>query len=223
MREALAAARGAGLLGGGTFIARRPGERRAAVHWRFAMSKLAVLYATTEGQTAKIASHIANRLREHGHEVTLHHVDALEGFEPSRFDGILIGGSIHEGRYQRYLERWLKDNHAQLALRPTALFTVCLAIESVLEQERADARSFPSQLTERTRFLPGQSAIFAGALKYTEYSWLKRALMKQIAKREGASQDTSCDHEYTSWPAVDAFTDGFEAYVQKATPSAAVA
>jgi menaquinone-dependent protoporphyrinogen oxidase len=187
------------------------------------MSKLAVLYATTEGQTTKIASYIANRLREHGHEVVLHHIDALEGFEPLSFDGIMIGGSIHEGRYQRYLERWLKDHRADLARRSTALFTVCLAIESVHVDERAEALLFPSQLTERTQFSPSQNAVFAGALKYTEYSWLKRALMKQIAKREGASQDASRDHEYTSWPAVDAFADGFATYVKKATPAAAVA
>ena len=187
------------------------------------MSKLAVLYATTEGHTMKIASYIANRMRAQGHETVLHHIDALEGFDPARFDGIMIGGSIHEGRYQRSLEHWLKEHRGQLALRSTALFTVCLGIASPHEEERAEARLFPSQLTERTQFLPDQSAVFAGALKYTEYSWLKRALMKQIAKREGASVDTSSDHEYTSWPEVDAFTDGFIAHVQTPRPKSVVA
>lgn len=187
------------------------------------MSKLAVLYATTEGHTMKIASHIANHIRARGHDAALHHVDALDGFEPAHFDGIMIGGSIHEGRYQRYLERWLKAHQAQLAARPTALFTVCLGAASSSEKERSDANLFPAQLAERTQFLPDQSAVFAGALKYTQYSWLKQALMKQIAKHEGASTDTSRDHEFTSWPAVEAFTDGFIAFAQaaKAKPSAA--
>jgi menaquinone-dependent protoporphyrinogen oxidase len=188
-----------------------------------AMLNLAVLYATTEGQTTKIASYIANRLRAQGHDVALHHIDALEGFDPARFDGVLIGGSIHEGRYQRYLEQWLKKHRGQLAARPTALFTVCLGIASEHEEERAEARLFPVQLTARTQFLPDQNAVFAGALKYTQYSWLKRALMKQIAKREGASVDTSSDHEYTSWPAVDAFTDAFVAHVQTPRPKSAIA
>lgn len=178
------------------------------------MSKLAVLYATTEGQTMKIASHIAQRVRDGGHEVELHHVDALDAFDASRFDGVLLGGSIHEGHYQRYFVRWIAKHKDDLARRPTALFTVCLAINSPHEEERAQAQRFPQQLTERTKLRLDRSAVFAGALKYTQYSWLKRALMKQIAKHEGGSIDTTKDHEYTSWPEVDAFADGFVELVE---------
>ena len=46
---------------------------------------------------------------------------------------------------------------------------------------------------------PNMTASFAGALKYTQYNWLKRALIKHIAKKEGGSTDTSQDHEYTDW------------------------
>lgn len=178
------------------------------------MSKLAVLYATTEGQTMKIASHIAQRLREQGHDVDQHHVDALDDFDASRFDGVMLGGSIHEGHYQRYFVRWLAEHQRELASRPTALFTVCLAIASPHEAERAEARHFPDQLLERAKLAPDRSAVFAGALKYTQYSWLKRALMKQIAKHEGASVDATTDHEYTSWPEVDAFVDDFVSFVR---------
>lgn len=178
------------------------------------MSKLAVLYATTEGQTMKIASHIAQRMREQGHEVELHHVDAIDDFDAARFDGVMLGGSIHEGHYQRYLVRWIAEHQSDLARRPIALFTVCLAIESPHEEERAQARRFPDQLRERTKLIPDRSAVFAGALKYTQYSWLKRALMKQVAKHEGASVDSTQDHEYTRWPAVDAFADDFLSYVR---------
>lgn len=183
------------------------------------MSKLAVLYATTEGQTMKIASHIAARIRDQGHEVELHHVDSLEDFTPSKLDGVLLGGSIHEGHYQRYFERWIKAHRSQLSERVTGLFTVCLGIESKNEKDREEARTFPKQLSERTGWTPEHSAVFAGALKYTQYSWLKRALMKQIAKQEGGSTDTTTDHEYTRWPDVDAFTDAFVARVAARTLS----
>jgi menaquinone-dependent protoporphyrinogen oxidase len=179
------------------------------------MSKLAVLYATTEGQTMKIASHIAARFKDQGHDVELHHVDALEDFPPAKLDGVLLGGSIHEGHYQRYFERWIKAHRSQLAACPSGLFTVCLGIVSANEKEREEARAFPRQLSERTSWTPGHTAVFAGALKYTQYSWLKRALMKQIAKQEGAATDTSTDHEYTQWSEVNAFADAFVASLQK--------
>jgi menaquinone-dependent protoporphyrinogen oxidase len=49
----------------------------------------------------------------------------------------------------------------------------------------------------------------AGALKYLEYDFFKRALMRQIARKEGASVDTSRDHEFTDWEALDAFVQEF--------------
>lgn len=173
------------------------------------MSKIAILYATTEGQTAKIAGHLAQRLRDKGHEVELHNADAASELDARQLDGVLLGASIHEGRYQRYFERWITAHLSELASRPTALFTVCLAIASPHEQERAEAARFPDELTERTKFQPDLSTVFAGALKYTQYSWLKRALMRYIAKQEGASTDVTQDHEYTSWTDVDAFADDF--------------
>ena len=47
--------------------------------------------------------------------------------------------------------------------------------------------------------------LFAGALVYTRYGWLKKRLMRSIAKRDGSDTDMSRDHEYTDWDAVDEF------------------
>ena len=49
----------------------------------------------------------------------------------------------------------------------------------------------------------------AGALKYTEYDFFKRLIMKMISKREGRSTDTSRDYEYTDWNAVTKFVTDF--------------
>jgi menaquinone-dependent protoporphyrinogen oxidase len=46
---------------------------------------------------------------------------------------------------------------------------------------------------------------FAGRLAYTKYGFLKRFLMKRIARKEGASTDTSRDHEFTKWSDVEQF------------------
>jgi menaquinone-dependent protoporphyrinogen oxidase len=47
----------------------------------------------------------------------------------------------------------------------------------------------------------------AGAVLYTKYNFLVRFVMKQISKSEGGSTDTSRDHEYTDWAALDRFVD----------------
>jgi menaquinone-dependent protoporphyrinogen oxidase len=174
------------------------------------MAKIAVVYATTEGQTAKIAQHIAARGRSRDHQMDVRHLAELdETFDLSAYDGVMIGGSIHEGHYQRYLEKWLETHRDALARSKTALFTVCLAIHSQNKAERDEALAFPKLLEKRAHFVPTHSAVVAGALMYTQYSWLKRVVMKQISKKEGGSTDTTADHEYTDWAQVDAFTDAF--------------
>ena len=49
----------------------------------------------------------------------------------------------------------------------------------------------------------------AGALKYVEYDYFKRWMMKRIAEEEDGPTDTSRDHELTDWPALDEFVDAF--------------
>jgi menaquinone-dependent protoporphyrinogen oxidase len=49
----------------------------------------------------------------------------------------------------------------------------------------------------------------AGALKYTEYDFFRRWMLKRIAKKEGGPVDTSLDHEFTDWDALDAFVRTF--------------
>jgi len=46
---------------------------------------------------------------------------------------------------------------------------------------------------------PGHIFLVAGALKYTEYDFMKRILMSLIAQRNGADTDTTHDYEYTDW------------------------
>jgi menaquinone-dependent protoporphyrinogen oxidase len=59
-----------------------------------------------------------------------------------------------------------------------------------------------------TGWHPTRVLAVAGALTYSKYNFLLRFIMKRIARRAGASTDTSRDHEFTDWAAVDrALTD----------------
>jgi len=51
----------------------------------------------------------------------------------------------------------------------------------------------------------GQARRVAGALAYSKYNFLVKLAMKQIARHNGASTDTSRDWEFTDWQAIDGF------------------
>ena len=49
----------------------------------------------------------------------------------------------------------------------------------------------------------------AGALTYPKYNPFVRFLMKRIARAEGGSTDTTRDHEFTDFAAVERFVERF--------------
>ena len=182
------------------------------------MSTCLVYYATSEGQTTKIARRIANRLATHGIEVEV--VEAPADVDPARFDAVLVGDSIHIGHYHREMMKFLRKRREGLVDRPTGFFSVCLSIASKNEEDRAAARGFVERMIADTGWHPDRVAVFAGTCAYTHYGPLTRWVMKRIAAKEGASTDTSRDHEYTDWSAVDEFADEFADDLAAARPRA---
>jgi len=89
---------------------------------------------------------------------------------------------------------------------PGAFFSVCLAVASGLEEEHREAEKIASDFLQQTGWKPLMTTQIAGALKYTHYDFLKRMLMKMIARREGGDTNVSRDYEYTDWDSVKKFT-----------------
>jgi len=52
---------------------------------------------------------------------------------------------------------------------------------------------------------------------YSRYGFLKRMMLRAIAKREGGDTDTSKDHVYTDWGQVASFATAFHARVAAAS------
>ena len=174
------------------------------------MARILILYGTTEGQTAKIAQFMADVGGKLGEQVDVANIaDLPETLELLRYDAVLLGGSLHEHHYQRALGAFVARHRAWLAAHRTGFFSVSLGAASRDPAEHVEVRKLMGEFTKGLGWSPGLTASFAGALKYTQYSWLKRMLMKHIAKKEGGSTDTSVDHEYTNWDDVREFAQRF--------------
>ena len=172
--------------------------------------KILVLYGSIEGQTAKIAERLAEIIRSRGHQVTTQSGEQLPAnFPLKNFDAAIIGGSIHIGKYPAYLKRFVTTHRDWLNTVPSAFFTVCMAVHSQHEKSREEAARYGECFVTETGWQPRLLNTFAGAVKYTRYNLVTRFIMKWIAKREGGSTDTSRDHEYTDWEAVERFAENF--------------
>jgi menaquinone-dependent protoporphyrinogen oxidase len=170
--------------------------------------KLLILYGTTEGQTRKISHFMEAILQNAGHQVTI--ADSTAN-PPSAvgYDAVLIGSSIHMHKYQAAVKHYIKEHATELNKIPSAFFSVSLAAASDIEEEHFEVKKITTDFLEQTGWKPLMTSQIAGALKYTEYDYLKRLIMKMIAKKEGGATDTSQDFEYTNWDEVTKFTNEF--------------
>ena len=95
------------------------------------MANIGVLYATRHGQTAKIAERIAAAIRAHRHTVEVVRCPRRGEvpFEPTRFDGVTLGSSVHGGRHHREIERFIGAQRRHLDQIPSTFFSVSLSAQ----------------------------------------------------------------------------------------------
>jgi menaquinone-dependent protoporphyrinogen oxidase len=168
-----------------------------------------IAFATTEGQTRKIARFMADELKALGHTVTLADVTD-EPPAPEGHDAAILGGSIHVGELQEALANYARNHTAALQTMPSAFFSVSLSMAGEEEISREEVRQSVAKFLATAGWSSRQVVHWAGALRYTEYNWFKRYLMRTITRRKGSNDtDTGKDYEYTDWEEVKAFCRKF--------------
>jgi menaquinone-dependent protoporphyrinogen oxidase len=181
------------------------------------MKPILVLYATREGQTKRIAEHIVSTLRAHGRESHLADVATeVQELEPQDYGAVILAASVHMGKHEREMVRFVKQHRQALEKLPTVFLSTSMTEAAaelgshtapLRDQAHAEAERTIEEFFAATGFRASSHKAVAGALRYTQYNWLVRRVMKHISKTEGVSTDTSRDHEYTDWIDLDRFME----------------
>jgi menaquinone-dependent protoporphyrinogen oxidase len=180
------------------------------------MSRIYIPYATREGQTAEIAARIAEVARARGDEPEVVDIRKSRGARvPDACDGVILGSSIHIGKHDKKAGEFVRQNRDALGRTASAFFSVSLAAHG----DGSEAERYVDEFRQQTGWRPDQVAMFPGALRYTRYGFLKRRMMRKIASEKpgGLSTDTSKDHVYTDWDAVERFAEDFLARLHQET------
>lgn len=192
------------------------------------MSKrVLVVYASTHGHTAKIAERIGAVLENHGISASVRDVHGCgEATDLRKYDGVIIGASVHAGHHQREVLDWIGHHRTRLSTRPSAFFSVSLTAADDADEARAAVREQIDDVLDDTGWIPRETVAFAGALQFKEYNLPTRVLMRLIARRIEHQTETEIDvHEdtdYTDWAAVERFAEAFATSLQTGAPHAAV-
>ena len=195
----------------------------STIHPAFVNCDIPVFYATTEGQTRRIAERLAAMFREKGFVSRAFDVASADAdyVEWGRVRAAVVGASLHAHRHQRSAVAFVREHAGDLNAHPSAFFSVSLAAISATPAEREAAAQLASSLPMKAGWHPDEIACIAGRLAYTQYGFFTRFIMKRIARRRDAPTDTSRDYEFTNWDEVACFADAIVRKVDAGTPQAA--
>lgn len=181
------------------------------------MKPILILYATREGQTRRIAEHLAATARTRGFEADVIRVDKIPaGFSLDSYSAALLAASVHLHKHEPEMMKFVTNNLASLERIPTVFLSVSLAEAGAEDpsasaerraQSAADAEKMIQAFLEETGWHPRHIRAIAGALRYSQYNFAVRFVMKRIARQAGAPTDSSRDYEFTDWEALDRILD----------------
>lgn len=173
--------------------------------------QILIAYATTDGQTRKIARFAADRLAGQGHAVELLNLEDAEGLDLARFDAAILAGSLHAGGYQKALTRFASAARAELALMPTLFLAVSLSAAGQDAEDWAGLRKCLADFELETGWTPGRVEHVAGAFRFSEYDFFRAWAMRRIADMKGETVEPGKDKEYTDWAALAVTLDAWVA------------
>jgi menaquinone-dependent protoporphyrinogen oxidase len=181
-------------------------------------SAIAVVFATHHGHTRVIAEHIADACKARGHEVTLTDLSRGQVAALDRCDAALLISPIHIEKHDPKLVALARSERSRLDAIPSALVTISLTQTAAQDPsrspaDRAQATAALDKVVERfvadSGWRPREVCRVAGRLAYREYGFFTRFVMRRISKKSGGSTDTSRNHEYTDWGALNRFVASF--------------
>jgi menaquinone-dependent protoporphyrinogen oxidase len=188
------------------------------------MKPVAVIYATREGQTERIARQVVAGLRERGVDaVAFDARGAGAALDFEACSAAVLAASVHAGQHEREMIDFVRAHRASLESMPTAFLSVTLSEagaerkDATPEQHArfaADVQRMIDRFVHDTGWRPEHVVPVAGALRYSRYNFLVRLLMQRIARQAGGSTDATRDTEYTDWRALDDFVALFASEVR---------
>jgi len=167
--------------------------------------KILVVYGTSEGQTAKVATVMTERFRASGHEPTLIDVKRLPiVFNVRDFDAAVVAARVHAGRYPRRIANFVRANRAALEAMPNAFVSVSMSAAKLVPGDEGRIAKYADDFIALSGWAPNRIFQVAGARFYTRHNRVTRWILGLVDQHR---YDTSRDHEWTDWASVKRYAD----------------
>ncbi|MEM9300785.1 MAG: flavodoxin domain-containing protein [Pseudomonadota bacterium] len=166
-----------------------------------------IIYHSAEGQTARIASHIARHIDQGFRDVRVRNINYLKPQDLAELAGIIVGTSMRWGRFPEEIRAFITEHSELLNRVPSALYTVSLSAASPEPRRREVVHEKARRLAIGSGWHPRQWATFAGAINPAEFGPVKRLAVRAVMKTLLGSSEPTAVGELTDWTAVHDFVD----------------
>jgi menaquinone-dependent protoporphyrinogen oxidase len=172
--------------------------------------RVLIVYGTTEGHTRDLAHHLARDLAAAGRTATVEEAPPSPPYpDPTGYDAAFVAASLHVGRFQGNLVRFVQARRDALDAIPSAFVSVSLAAAGQNPDDWAGLEDCVAQFEHETGWTPAAIHNAAGAIRYSHYDFFKRLAIRHIAARRGKKTVTSRDYDLTDYAALDRFAREF--------------
>lgn len=171
------------------------------------MNPLLIVVETRFGQCAKIADHVADRIRSRGHEIYLEQSPGAHPIPIEEYAAVIVIAAIYNRRHPEAIEAFVRAHARALSSHPSAFLSVSIGAAARSAWVRAGVARVARELLARTGWTRPHLLMTGGCIAYPLYSPGMRRTMRLAAWLFGLPTDTSQSHELTNWDAVDETVD----------------
>lgn len=168
------------------------------------MSKIIILYSTTDGHTIKISQRIQSVLENTGHNVKILPIASSNSAELLAADKIIIGASIRYGKHKKEVIDFISENKTLLEEKVSAFFSVSVVARKP-NRNTPETNPYFKRFLSRVSWEPNAIGIFAGKIDYPKYSVLDRLMIRLIMFMTKGPTDPNAVVEFTDWEQVERF------------------
>ena len=168
------------------------------------MSRILILYSTTDGHTLKICGRLRQVIEQAGHQVTLVPIDDAAKVNLQAFDTLVIGASIRYGRHSQAVHDFIQRNTPLLESKANAFFSVNIVARKP-NRNQPDTNPYLRKFLKQIAWRPQALAVFAGKLDYPRYGVFDRFMIRFIMLMTHGPTDPTAVIEFTDWQQVEAF------------------
>jgi menaquinone-dependent protoporphyrinogen oxidase len=175
----------------------------------FSMANILLLYSSVYGHTRRISDRIRTTLEAAGDQVELAPVTAT-GVDPGRYDAILVGASIRNGKHNPAVMEFIDRHKPLLDAKPSGFFSVNLVARKP-HKNTPETNPYTKAFVAKSPWQPKLLGVFGGDLDYQRYTAFDRNVIRFIMWLTKGPTDPQTKDEYTDWTEVERFAKRFAA------------